>query len=214
LEMNTRLQVEHPVTEMVCGLDLVEMQVRVAEGHKLPVAQDEIERRGHAIEARIYAEDPARNFVPSPGHIVELVLAQGPGVRVDCGVTAGLDVSPHYDPMIAKVCAWGVDRDHARRRLVRALGETAVKGVTTNNTFLRNLLESEAFTRGDYHTGTVGEVLAALPAQPPTEILDVGIAAAVINAYRRDVRSLQKTGGRDRAGLGGWRSAGWRAGGG
>ncbi len=214
LEMNTRLQVEHAVTELVCGLDLVELQVRVAEGHPLSLAQDAIERRGHAIEARIYAEDPARNFVPSPGHIVELVLAQGPGVRVDCGVSAGLDVSPHYDPMIAKVCAWGVDRDHARRRLVRALGETAIKGVTTNNTFLRNLLNSDAFTTGHYHTGTVGDVLAALPAAPPPDILQVGIAAAVINTFRRDVRSQQKVGGRERAGLGGWRSAGWRSGGG
>jgi acetyl/propionyl-CoA carboxylase alpha subunit len=118
------------------------------------------------MEARIYAEDPRHNFMPCPGTIVDLVLPHGPGVRVDCGVASGFEVPRHYDPMIAKIAVWGEDRERARRRLSRALGETAVKGITTNTAFLRQLLELPAFKAGHYHTGTVAEALAH-PAPSP-----------------------------------------------
>lgn len=209
LEMNTRLQVEHPVTELCCGIDLVETQVRVAQGELLPWKQEDIVRKGHAIEARIYAEDPNRNFMPCPGLIVDLTLPQGPGVRVDCGVASGFEVPRFYDPMIAKIAVWGEDRERARRRLHRALGETAVKGITTNTLFLRRLLESEAFKVGDYHTGTIAEIMAKGPEQLPREILDVAIAANVINTYQRDIRSSRAS-TQEVQRAHGWRSAAWR----
>jgi acetyl-CoA carboxylase biotin carboxylase subunit len=214
LEMNTRLQVEHPVTELCCGVDLVEAQVRIAQGEAMPWTQDEIQRSGHAIEARIYAEDPLRNFMPSPGHIEDLVLPQGPGVRVDGGVASGFDVPQHYDPMIAKVCAWGEDRERARKRLIRALSETAVKGITTNNVFLRNLLELEAFIEGDYHTGTVAEALEAGSPEPSGAILDAAVAATVINRFRRDARAARQNALQQLSRGLSWRNQGWRRGGG
>jgi acetyl-CoA carboxylase, biotin carboxylase subunit len=213
LEMNTRLQVEHPVTELCCGLDLVEAQVRVAQGEPLPWRQDQLKRVGHAMEARIYAEDPRNNFMPCPGRIVDLVLPQGPGVRVDCGVASGFDVPRHYDPMIAKIAVWGEDRERARRRLSRALGETAVKGITTNTAFLRQLLELPAFKAGDYHTGTVAEALAKPPPTPSADVVDIAIAATVINAYRRDVRSARQTATSSLPRGPGWRGGQWRSGG-
>ncbi|MBI5511769.1 MAG: acetyl-CoA carboxylase biotin carboxylase subunit [Deltaproteobacteria bacterium] len=214
LEMNTRLQVEHPVTELCCGLDLVEAQVHVAQGEPLPFKQADVRRAGHAIEARIYAEDPRHNFMPCPGTIVDLVLPQGPGVRVDCGVASGFEVPRHYDPMIAKIATWGHDRDHARRRLSRALGETAVKGITTNTAFLRNLLELPQFKQGAYHTGTVAEALEKPPLKLPEEILDIAIAATVINAFRRDVRAARQVTNANSGRGSGWKNGGqWRTGG-
>jgi acetyl-CoA carboxylase biotin carboxylase subunit len=185
LEMNTRLQVEHPVTELCCGLDLVEAQVRVAQGEPLPFAQEEIRRQGHAIEARVYAEDPEHDFLPAPGHIDELLLPSGPGVRVDAGVESGLEVSGFYDPMIAKVAVWAADRERARRRLHRALGETLVKGLTTNVAFLGRLLETEAFVRGAYHTGTVGELGADGEPAISAQLVDVAIAGLAVQGLRR-----------------------------
>jgi acetyl-CoA carboxylase biotin carboxylase subunit len=214
LEMNTRLQVEHPVTELCCGIDLVEAQVRIAQGEPLMWRQEDIARKGHAIEARIYAEDPQRNFMPSPGHIEDLVLPHGPGVRVDSGVASNFDVPSHYDPMIAKVCVWAEDRERARRRLARALGETAVKGITTNTAFLRDLLEVPAFIAGDYHTGTIADVLDQDPEGPPAEVLDIAVAATVINAFRRDTRKARQAATSQQRTAGGWRSGGWRTGGG
>ena len=114
LEMNTRLQVEHPVTELCCGIDLVEAQIRIAQGEPIGYTQDEIKRTGHAIEARLYAEDPSQNFLPSPGFIRELNFPHWPGVRIDCGVSQGFEVPRYYDPMIAKVIAYGEDREQAR----------------------------------------------------------------------------------------------------
>ncbi|MEK7706301.1 MAG: acetyl-CoA carboxylase biotin carboxylase subunit [Myxococcota bacterium] len=214
LEMNTRLQVEHPVTELVCGVDLVEAQVRVARGEPLPWTQEQVSRKGHAIEARIYAEDPARGFLPCPGHIVHLVLPQGPGVRVDCGVDSGFEVPRFYDPMIAKIAVWAEDRERARRRLHRALGETAVKGITTNTAFLRQLLELEAFKSGDYHTGTVAEALEAGRIEPSETIHDIAVAASVISAFRRDTRAARQLVTRDLVKGSSWRSGGQRWGGG
>jgi acetyl-CoA carboxylase, biotin carboxylase subunit len=192
LEMNTRLQVEHPITEWCCGLDLVEAQVRVAQGEALPWSQQEIERRGHAIEARLYAEDPDQGFLPCPGRIRELHLPSGPGVRVDAGVASGTEVSRYYDPLIAKLSVWAPDREHARRRLLGALSETVAQGLVTNRAFLRRLLEAAAFKDGSYHTDTVAELLAT-PAStpPPPEIAEAALIAAVIKTYRRDQQATR-----------------------
>jgi acetyl-CoA/propionyl-CoA carboxylase, biotin carboxylase, biotin carboxyl carrier protein len=153
MEMNTRLQVEHPVTEMVTGIDLVEQQVRIAAGEKLPIAQDDITMTGHAIEARVYAEDPARGFLPTGGKVLDLAEPDGPGVRVDSGLAAGTVIGSEYDPMLAKVIAHAGDRFAALRALDRALADTAVLGVTTNIEFLRFLIADPDVVAGRLDTG-------------------------------------------------------------
>ncbi|ADB74203.1 biotin carboxylase N-terminal domain-containing protein [Geodermatophilus obscurus] len=170
LEMNTRLQVEHPVTEMVTGLDLVELQVRVAAGGRLPLTQDDVVLDGHAVEARLYAEDPARGFLPQTGTVLGLREPAGPGVRLDSSLAVGSVVGTDYDPMLAKVVAWGPDRDTARARLVGALGHTAVLGVPTNTAFLRALLTDPDVVAGRLDTGLIerrGETLTAAEPVPP-----------------------------------------------
>ena len=148
LEMNTRLQVEHPVTEMVTGLDLVALQLDVAEGKPLAVSQQDVAITGHAIEARLYAEDPAGDFLPQTGTVWTWRPATGEGVRIDHGLRAGAPVSPFYDPMLAKVIAWGKDRDEARLRLVRAVEDSRIFGVTTNRAFLSAALRNPEFAAG------------------------------------------------------------------
>lgn len=160
MEMNTRLQVEHPVTEAVTGLDLVEWQLRVAAGEKLPFAQDDIELSGHAIEARVYAEDPARGFLPTGGRVLEAVEPSGTGVRVDSSLLADTVVGSDYDPMLSKVIAHGSDREQALQRLDQALAHTAVFGVQTNVEFLRFLLADERVQSGDLDTALLDERVA------------------------------------------------------
>ncbi|MBI5628674.1 MAG: acetyl-CoA carboxylase biotin carboxylase subunit, partial [Candidatus Rokubacteria bacterium] len=155
LEMNTRLQVEHPVTEEVTGLDLVAAQLRVASGERLPWRQDEIVQRGAAIECRIYAEDPAKKFMPSPGRITRLVFPHGPGVRLESGVAEGVEVSVHYDPLLAKLIAWGATREEAIARMAAALEATVVEGVATVIPFHRRVLGSAEFRAGRVHTQMV-----------------------------------------------------------
>jgi acetyl-CoA carboxylase, biotin carboxylase subunit len=155
LEMNTRLQVEHPVTEEVTGLDIVQAQLKVASGEFLPWRQDEIAQRGAAIECRIYAEDPARNFMPSPGTITRLVLPKGPGIRVESGVAEGCQVSVHYDPLLAKVVAAGATREEAIARMEAALGAFVVEGVRTAIPFHLRVMRSAAFREGRTHTQMV-----------------------------------------------------------
>ena len=155
LEMNTRLQVEHPVTELVTGRDLVREQFRVATGEHLSFTQDDIDWQGHAIECRIYAEDPANNFFPSPGTITHLREPAGPGVRIDSGVTRLSEVSIHYDPMIAKLAVWGRTRDEAIDRLKRALDEYEVSGITTTLSFFREVVTDEEFISGKLDTGFI-----------------------------------------------------------
>lgn len=162
MEMNTRLQVEHPVTEQVTGIDLVEQQLRIAAGEPLGFGQDDVHLNGHSIEARVYAEDPRAGFLPTGGRVEAVRHPSGEGIRVDTSLEDGLDVSSDYDPMLAKVIAWGPDRDEARRRLVRALDETAVFGVTTNVEFLRLLLELPAVAAGDLDTGLIARELDGL----------------------------------------------------
>jgi 3-methylcrotonyl-CoA carboxylase alpha subunit len=159
LEVNARLQVEHPVTEAVTGLDLVEQQLRIASGEALGTGVLSASPNGHAVEARVYAEDPARGFLPQPGRIEELSWPSGGGIRVDSGVTAGMEVTPHYDPMLAKIIAHGADRAEAIARLGAALSQTRLRLVgpkgerATNLAFLRQVLESHEFAAGDYDTG-------------------------------------------------------------
>ncbi len=155
LEMNTRLQVEHPVTEEVTGLDLVAAQLRVAAGEPLPWRQDEIPQRGASIECRIYAEDPAKGFLPSPGPIRRLELPAGPGVRVECGVAEGVQVSVHYDPLLAKLVTRGDTRAEAIERMRAALAGFVVDGVKTVIPFHQHVMESAAFRSGDVHTQMV-----------------------------------------------------------
>ncbi len=155
LEMNTRLQVEHPITEMTSGIDLVRWQLMVARGEPLPLKQDEIVHEGHAIEARLYAEDADAGFLPAVGTVGRLELPGGPGVRVDTGLYEGMQVSPHYDPMLAKLIVHAATRERAIERMLRALSELTVTGVTTNLPFLLRVVDSEAFRSGHYDTGTI-----------------------------------------------------------
>ena len=159
LEMNTRLQVEHPVTELVTGLDLVRLQLEIAAGGRLPFTQEEIAWRGAAIECRIYAEDPANNFFPSPGRIVRLAEPAGPGVRLDSGIYLGWTVPLDYDPMLSKLIVWSGTREHAIERMLRALGEYHVGGIKTNIPLFRVILNDPAFRAGDLHTGYLDDLL-------------------------------------------------------
>ena len=185
LEMNTRLQVEHPVTELVTGLDLVEWQLRIAAGEPLPLTQDQVRLSGHAVEARVNAEDPASGFLPATGTVVGLVEPDGPGIRVDSGVAEGSVVGTAFDPLLAKVVAWAPDRAGALQRLDRALGELSVLGVATNTWFLRQLLRHDDVVAGRLHTGLVEDVapqLAAVPAAPDSAVL---VAAALAHVAAR-----------------------------
>jgi acetyl-CoA/propionyl-CoA carboxylase, biotin carboxylase, biotin carboxyl carrier protein len=155
LEMNTRLQVEHPVTELVTGIDLVAAQIRVAAGEDIGFRQDDIELRGHAIECRVNAENPAKNFMPAPGDVTEYREPAGPGVRVDSGTEPGATIPQAYDPLVAKLVTYGADRDEARRRMLRALAEYKIGGIKTTIPFHSLMLADERFASGDYHTGTV-----------------------------------------------------------
>jgi 3-methylcrotonyl-CoA carboxylase alpha subunit len=186
MEMNTRLQVEHPVTEMITGLDLVEWQLRVAAGEKLPLAQDEIALRGHAIEARIYAEDPQREFLPSIGRVLHLrAPVETAEVRVDTGVRQGDAITPYYDPMIAKLIVWGTDREVAVRRLAAALAAYEVVGVTTNLGLLRAIADSPALLAAELDTGFIGRNIRTEPAADAPEPVALAAAAlAVLDSQR------------------------------
>lgn len=157
LEMNTRIQVEHPITEFITGIDLVRMQFKIAQGDSLPFKQEEIRRRGHSIECRIYAEDPRQDFLPSPGKLLLVRMPTGPGVRVDSGIETGLEISMFYDPILAKVVTWGEDRETARKRMIEALKETVILGVSTPIRFLADVLEHPAFKHGETHTDFLAE---------------------------------------------------------
>jgi 3-methylcrotonyl-CoA carboxylase alpha subunit len=208
MEMNTRIQVEHPVTEAVTGIDLVEWQVRVAAGERLPLRQEEIPLRGHAIEARLYAENPATGFLPSTGTLHCLHLPEGEGVRVDSGVEAGDGVSPFYDAMIAKIIAWGEDRETARARLARALADTALLGVTTNLGFLARVAADPEFAAGEVDTGFIGRRRAALLA-PMDAVPELARAAVSLHRLLARGETVAAPGRADR--FSPWRRVdGWR----
>jgi acetyl-CoA carboxylase, biotin carboxylase subunit len=191
LEMNTRLQVEHPVTELVTGLDLVREQINVAAGAKLSFTQDDVQWRGHAIECRVYAEDPENNFFPSPGRITFLRVPSGPGIRDDGGVTQGAEVSIHYDPMISKLAAWGATRAESIDRLRRALDEYAVSGIKTTLPFFRQIVRDEEFIAGKLDTGFIARFLERRDTkgkQTPAEeerTRDIAVIAAAMDHVRR-----------------------------
>ena len=157
LEMNTRLQVEHPVTELVTGTDLVAWQLNVAAGAPLPLTQDQINISGHAIEVRLYAEDPRQNFMPQTGHIKRWTPAQGEGIRIDSGIVTGQHVTPHYDPMLAKVIAFGSNREEARRRLAQAIEESTLLGLAVNSEFLSHVIQHDKFIDGEATTAFIEE---------------------------------------------------------
>jgi acetyl-CoA carboxylase, biotin carboxylase subunit len=194
LEMNTRLQVEHPVTELCTGLDLVRWQIEIARGAHLPWSQEDVVKnlRGHAVEARLYAEDPAKNFLPSPGVIEELKLSDGPGVRNDCGVESGAEVPRYYDPMIGKLAVWAQTREQAIDKLRRALSETVVKGITTNTMYLKRILELEEFRKGDYDTGLLARASERLLRDEASPDEDLALAAAAIWQFEQDQRAAFK----------------------
>jgi propionyl-CoA carboxylase alpha chain len=209
LEMNTRLQVEHPVTEEVTGLDLVRLQIEVAEGRPLPFRQEDVRLDGHAIEARLYAEDPARDFLPATGRLVVWEPAPLTGVRYDTGVAAGSEVGVHYDPMLAKVVAHGASRDEALRRLVGALERLGVAGLTTNRDFLLAVLRHPAFARGELDTHFIERHLPPEARLPPRD--------ATVERAHAIVAALQEHEVRRRAGgplppsiPSGWRNSRWR----
>ncbi|HEY4089669.1 MAG TPA: acetyl-CoA carboxylase biotin carboxylase subunit [Bryobacteraceae bacterium] len=186
LEMNTRLQVEHPVTELVTGLDLVRLQLEIANGGHLPFTQDQIQLRGAAVECRIYAEDATQNFLPSPGRITHLAEPAGPGVRLDSGVYPGWNVPLEYDPMLAKLIVWADTRERATERMLRALSEYKVGGIRTNIPLFDVILREPAFRAGDLHTGYLDALLKkpGLFDQPPAPDL-AAIAAAAVAAHTK-----------------------------
>jgi len=181
LEVNARLQVEHPVTEMVTGLDLVELQIRIAQGEPLPVRQEDVRPVGHAVEARVCAEDPEHDFVPSVGRITDLQFPGGKGVRVDSGVYLGQEVSLHYDPLLLKVIAHGRDRGEALDRLALALGELRLEGVRTGAPLLREYLQDPEFRAGRFHTGSLATFLRGRRSSAAADgDLDAALIAAAL----------------------------------
>jgi 3-methylcrotonyl-CoA carboxylase alpha subunit len=185
MEMNTRLQVEHPVTEMITGLDLVEWQLRVASGERLPLAQEQLQIDGHALEARIYAEDPDKGFLPSTGRLVHLAPPQeSDHVRVDTGVEQGDEITPHYDPMIAKLIVWGADRRQALARMRQALAQYRVVGVSNNVDFLARLVAVPSFANAELDTGLIEREHALLFPPAGTVPDDVWLLAALAELLR------------------------------
>jgi acetyl-CoA carboxylase, biotin carboxylase subunit len=179
LEMNTRLQVEHPVTELVTGLDLVHLQFRIAKGERLPFKQEDVSLRGHALECRIYAEDPDNNFFPSPGKIAQLLQPSGPGIREDTGVYEGWTVPLDYDPMLSKLIAFAPDRPTAIARMRRALDEYFIGGIKTNLSLFRRILENPDFVAARIDTGFLDRMLALRSPQADASIDGFAEMAAV-----------------------------------
>jgi acetyl-CoA carboxylase biotin carboxylase subunit len=211
LEMNARLQVEHPVTEMVLGMDLVREQVRIARGEALPLAQEEVRPRGAAIEFRVYAEDPAAGFLPRAGTVRRLALPSGPGVRVDFGVREGGQVPFHYDPLIGKIIVWAPTREEAVARARRAIAECAVEGIPTTLSFHRWLLEQEPFRAGTYDTAFLAHQFHGI--DPAPEGPGEEAAAALAGLYAHVEAATPRVPPRDAAGAPAVAASRWRSGG-
>jgi acetyl-CoA carboxylase biotin carboxylase subunit len=216
LEMNTRLQVEHPVTELVTGLDLVHLQIRIAAGEKLPFRQEDVRLRGHAIECRIYAEDPDNNYFPSPGKITLLLSPSGPGIRRDSGMYEGWTVPVDYDPLLAKLIGYGTDRGQAIARLTRALHEYFVGGIKTNISLFRRILADADFQAGRLDTGYLDRLLQSRSPEKPGADADVAAIAAGVFAVLDPAPALVSEGiaslnpvnrNRDGIAASGWKSA-------
>jgi len=210
LEMNTRLQVEHPVTELVTGIDLVAWQFRVASGEPLGFAQEDIAMRGHAIECRITSEDPAGGFLPSTGVVSHIEIPSGPGIRWDGGVTRGFEVSLHYDPLLAKLIAFGPDRATAVTRLARALDELVVDGVETSAPYLRRVMDEADFRAGKLSTAYVDEHRELLAGDvPEEELVAAAVAAALFEDEYQARHRTVRLGDDGQRPLPAWRSAAW-----
>ena len=205
LEMNTRLQVEHPITEWIHGVDLVRWQIEVARGRELPLSQAELRPRGHAIEARVYAEDPQRNYLPSPGRIQTLRVPSGPGIRDDGGVYPGYTVPIYYDPMISKLSAWAAHRDEAIERLRRALSEYVITGIATNVRWLRKVLDHPDFRTGRYDTGFLSRRAEELKTPNDPALEEPALLAAAVRAYRAE-RAVEGGAPPPSGSASGWRS--------
>jgi acetyl-CoA carboxylase, biotin carboxylase subunit len=219
LEVNTRLQVEHPVTEQVTGLDLVKLQIAIAAGHRLPFAWETITPRGHAMEVRLYAEDPDNNFFPSPGKILSRHAPSGPGIRLDEGVYEGWSVPMDYDPLLSKLIAWGNSREETIARLRRALEEYAIMGIKTNATLFRRILSEPEFLRGEIHTKWLDELLrrsssstsSALEGDGANRSADAAaIAAALWQANHSEKQSSAASANRDSSQPSRWKLEGRR----
>jgi acetyl-CoA carboxylase biotin carboxylase subunit len=180
LEVNARVQVEHPVTEIVTGVDIVKTQLAIAAGERLPFAQKDLSQRGHAVECRIYAEDPAADFLPSAGKILFLREPRGPGVRLDGGIYAGYDVPVYYDPILAKLITWGSSREEARRRMAEALREYVIIGIGTTIPFLRDVVDHPAFAAGDTNTAFVADHFDGWREEVPEGLMEKALAAAAV----------------------------------
>ncbi|GMV34849.1 MAG: acetyl-CoA carboxylase biotin carboxylase subunit [Chloroflexi bacterium CFX1] len=199
LEMNTRLQVEHPVTEFVTGIDIVAEQIRIARGRQLSYKQSEVKFQGHAIECRVNAEDPFNNFIPSTGRISHSLLPTGPGIRVDTGVYPGFEITPYYDPMIAKLIVWGETRAQAILRMRRALEEYRIVGVRTNIPFHQTLMDSHRFMGGQFDTRFVEERFSMNAASEPDEAqMEIAAILATLVAHKETERSAQVVRGNER----------------
>jgi acetyl-CoA carboxylase biotin carboxylase subunit len=212
MEMNTRLQVEHPVTEMVTGIDLVKAQIRIAAGQDTGLRQEDVVLRGWAIECRIYAEDPDRGFLPSPGRIERLRVPGGPGIRDDGGVYEGYVLPIHYDPLISKLIAWGGSRAEATARMARALDEYVLEGVPSTISFHQRVLRDERFIRGDLHTGFIEQMDGhrALPAEQARKLEDLAVIAAALAMRGESARGAAAGRALPPAQGGAWKLAGRR----
>jgi acetyl-CoA carboxylase, biotin carboxylase subunit len=197
LEVNARLQVEHPVTEQVTGLDLVKLQIAIAAGHRLPFAWEAITPRGHAMEVRLYAEDPDNKFFPSPGKILSLQAPSGPGIRLDEGVYEGYTVPMDYDPLLSKLIAWGNSREETVARLRRALDECSITGIRTNVGLFRRILSDTEFLRGEIHTKWLDELLARPRPAPDPPRPGTEEAAAIAAALWQMERANRAGNGRE-----------------
>jgi acetyl-CoA carboxylase biotin carboxylase subunit len=214
LEMNTRLQVEHPVTELVTGIDIVHWQLRIAAGERLPFAQEDIVPAGWAIECRLTSEDPAHNFLPSTGRITFVRLPGGPGVRWDGGIGVGSEVGLHYDPMLAKLIVWAPTRDAAIARMHRALLELTVEGVETSRDFHLRVMEDEEFRRGAIDIQWLERRLASLTSVAPRSegTLAAVIASALLAESERSYRTVTTADQGSSSGVDAWRLAALREG--
>ncbi len=202
LEMNTRLQVEHPVTELVTGTDLVAWQLNVASGEPLPLKQEEVTISGHAVEVRLYAEDPRQNFMPQTGLIKHWKAAEGEGIRIDSGITSEQSITPHYDPMLAKIIAYGNSREEARRRLVRAIEESTLFGLSVNSEFLANVIQHDSFINGQATTAFIEEEFSQHASMSVTAPNELATALTAILLYKNKHESSNYS-----AALSGWQNS-------
>jgi len=212
LEVNARVQVEHPITEAVVGVDLVKQQIRIAAGEKLSLRQEDLKQRGHAIECRIYAEDPENDFLPGAGKILFVREPSGPGIRCDSGIWSGCEVSVHYDPILSKLVAWDETREQARRRMATALRQYVILGIKSTVGFLADIMNHEAFAQGKTHTGFIKEHFSDWrpSGAEPSELKIALIAAAALGA----TKSVARAGVPGREAFSPWKStSGWRIGG-